>query len=58
MILFRKEYKNIERRIDLNIVDIICTGGRFTPNYIMRNSIPITDVLIKHDMSKLGSRGL
>jgi len=51
--IFSKEYKNVERLIDLNIVDsILYFGGRFTPNYIMRNSIPITDVLIKHDMSK------
>ena len=51
--IFSKEYKNIEKRIDLNIVDsILYFGGRFTPNYIMRNSIPVTDVLIKHDLSK------
>jgi glycosyl transferase, family 25 len=51
--IFSDQFTEIIDKIDLSYIDsILYIGGRFTPNYIMRNSIPITDVLIKHDLSK------
>lgn len=51
--IFSNQFTEIIDKIDLSYIDnILYIGGRFTPNYIMRNSIPITDVLVKHDLSK------
>lgn len=51
--IFSNQFIKIIDKIDISYIDtILYIGGRFTPNYVMTNSIPITDVLIKHDISK------